>query len=157
MCELCCTGQSSLSIDELLLIAEKQLSQQSTDQSRTQKEKLTDECYVVSGLPRDNVDEQPITPVSEMESHNTSKLTHQNSDTGDKVDEVDDGFTFPFNELKDATQGFDSRPVQEGGCKIGAGSFADVFLARVCVGDGVMQQVAIKKLKEVSYDCIAIC
>ena len=139
------------------MITEKQLSQQSTDQSRTQKEKLTDEFYVVSSLPHDNVDEQPITAVSEMESHNTSKLTHQNSDTGDKVDELDDGFTFPFNELKDATRGFDCLSVQEGGCRIGTGSFADVFLARLCDGDGVMQQVAIQKLKEVSYDCIAIC
>ena len=154
MCELCCTEQISLSIiDELRGIAEKQLSQQSTDQSRTQTEKLTGECYVVNGLRHDNVDEQPITAVSEKESHDTSKLIHQNSDTGGKVDELD-GFTgilsFSYNKLKDATQGFDSRPVQEGGCKIGAGSFADVFLAHLCDDDGVMQQVAIKKLKEVS-------
>ena len=80
MCELCCSGQISFSIDELRVITEKQFLQRSTDQSRTQTEKLTDECYVVSSLPHDNVDEQPITAVSEMESHDTSKLTHQSDE-----------------------------------------------------------------------------
>lgn len=74
-----------------------------------------------------------------------------NLDLGDEQEEqvTVDLVDYRFEELEEATNGFDSRPVEKGGCKIGSGSFAEVFHARLRNAAGVIQEVAVKKLKQV--------
>ena len=54
----------------------------------------------------------------------------------------------PFKELEEATNGFNSSPVTEGGCFLGSGSFGDVYLGHLQRGNKPFL-VAVKKLKPV--------
>ena len=44
-----------------------------------------------------------------------------------KVADIKGCVHFPYEEMKEATKGFDQRPVKEGGCKLGEGGFGPVF------------------------------
>ena len=54
----------------------------------------------------------------------------------------------PFEQLKAATDGFNSSPVTKKGCFLGSGSFGDVYLGHLQQGDK-LNLVAVKKLKPV--------
>ena len=56
-----------------------------------------------------------------------------------------------FEDLERFTNQFDARPMKVGGHKIGEGSFGDVFYASMPVGGGEAREVAIKKIKQVSF------
>lgn len=55
---------------------------------------------------------------------------------------------YPYHALAQITQNFDARSLKEGGCKVGAGSFGDVFHGRVSCSSGQNESVAIKRFKK---------
>ena len=61
---------------------------------------------------------------------------------------------FDYDELKKATNGFDTRPIKNGGCKLGEGGFGPVFKGKLKFTD-----VAIKILRntpKVRHSVIAV-
>ena len=82
------------------------------------------------------------------------KLADQKGGFGTRADKldnyvIDEGRIISYEELRRGTRDFDSRSVDKGGCKIDAGSSADVYHAQLRDAHGTMYDVAVKKLKQV--------
>ena len=94
-----------------------------------------------------------VSPAQAILSSDSLKLSCRNMDHGNENEHLSVTaemlVTYEYEEVKQATGGFDMRPKEKGGHKLGAGSFAEVFYGQLHDAVGVMREVAVKKLKQV--------
>jgi tRNA A-37 threonylcarbamoyl transferase component Bud32 len=87
-----------------------------------------------------------------LELNNEQEQIFRNMDVSDQSDHQAVR-NFSYEEVEQATKGFDPRPIEEGGHKLGAGSFAEVFYGKFCDANGVViNEVAVKLLRQ-AKDC----
>jgi hypothetical protein len=87
-----------------------------------------------------------------LELNSEQELIFGNIDVGDQNDHQAVP-NFSYEEVEQATNGFDPRPIEEGGHKLEARSFAEVFYGKFCDANGVaINEVAVKLLRQ-AKDC----
>ena len=150
------TPQTHVQMEQEVEEAVSKLGDQNTNKPASYNELL--ERYDGMEHKVSNVSPLPATPVENGTNDGVMLSSQQeqmsgNMDCGDgnecQTVANEQLVNYECEEVEQATKGFDTRPIEEGGHKLGAGSFAEVFYGQLRDADGVIHEVAVKRLKEV--------